>query len=196
MTCVPYLQNRSSQPIRPFSVWLLFLLLATGCFSRTSEDRAVDEALSSLGEARLKVFPLAGKVTIDGQPPQSSDRRKKILVVLNDATKPDQHILERPVVVCSPSGEFAFHTYAERDGVPAGEYVLTFVQFLDRGKRGYFGPDGFKNLYSDPQKQEFRVSHQEPGRGDYVFDLKIEGRQSVPLGAKALRPSAETTDRR
>ena len=74
----------------------------------------------------------------------------------------------------SRTGTFAFRTYGDRDGVPAGNYVLTFTQLVDRGKRGYFGPDGLKNLYNDPDKSEFSIAHAKGGRSDYVFDLKIE----------------------
>ena len=44
------------------------------------------------------------------------------------------------------------------------------------------GPDGFQNLYNDATRNqtehpEFKIIHQSPGKKDYVFELKIAGRE-------------------
>jgi hypothetical protein len=166
-------------------------LLVAGCSHRQTADEALDATLSNMGVARVAVYPLAGKVTVDGQPPQLAQRRQKIFVVLNDPARPDVQPLERPFVACNADGEFAFRTYDMRDGVKPGNYVLTFAQLTDAGKRGILGPDGLKNLYNDPDKSEFPIVHQEPGRTDYVFDLKIEGREAAPAGRRAFQGAGE-----
>ncbi|HUE15288.1 MAG TPA: hypothetical protein VMR25_14050, partial [Planctomycetaceae bacterium] len=52
------------------------------------------------------------------------------------------------------------------------------------------GPDGFKNLYNDPEKNakvpEFKIDQQAPGKSDYKFDLKLAGQQEAEPGPKAL----------
>ncbi len=48
---------------------------AAGCGGQSSEQ-AVDKALRMAGESRKTVFPLAGKVTIDGNAPGKTDPRR------------------------------------------------------------------------------------------------------------------------
>ena len=63
-------------------------------------------------------------------------------------------------------------------------------------KRGLLGPDQLKNLYNDPDKNksipEFHIDHKAPGRKDYVFDLKLAGKEPVePPGQFALTSLAD-----
>ncbi len=175
------------------SFWPLILLCAAaaGCSHRPSADEMLDASLARMGKSRETVYPLAGRVTIDGHPPQLGPRQK-ILVLLDRPPDAKAPRAGRPFVVCNDRGEFAFHTYREGDGVPPGDYVLTFVELVDRGKRGYAGPDGLKNLYSDPDKSEFHIAHKE-GQTDYTFDLKIAGRDGANASPKALRTIEELT---
>jgi hypothetical protein len=176
---------------------LAFLIMAcvAGCSHRSTADEALDASLAQQGRSRGDVFPLAGKVTIDGKPLQLT-RRQKIIVMLHNAASKTERPLDPRFVECNADGTFAFRTYGERDGVPAGNYVLTFTQLVDRGKRGYLGPDGLKNLYNDPDKSEFSISHAKGGRTDYVFDLKIEGRDGVIAGPRAVQSLDEIVERR
>ncbi len=55
----------------------------------------------------------------------------------------------------------------------------------------YPGPDLFQNLYDDPDRNlkeypELKIDHQPPGKTDYVFDLKIAGREAVAAGPNAV----------
>ncbi|HUE18057.1 MAG TPA: hypothetical protein VMR25_28135 [Planctomycetaceae bacterium] len=170
---------------------LSIALLVAGCSHRQTADEALNQTLSQMGQSRSAVFPLAGKVTIDGQTPQLAQRRQRLLVVLNDPAKPDAKPLERPYVECNAEGEFAFRTYEMRDGVRPGNYVLTFAELTNVGKRGILGPDGLKNLYNDPDKAEFPITHQAPGRTDYRFDLKLEGREPAQPGPRSFQGVGE-----
>jgi hypothetical protein len=192
MVDMPYSRSTLAKRIC-FAV--LFAALVPGCSQRQTADQVLDAALAQQGTSRKNVFPLAGKVTIDGKPLQLTGRQK-IIVTLHDAANKRQGLLERPFVECNAGGEFAFRTYGDRDGVPPGNYVLTFTQLVDRGKRGYLGPDGLKNLYNDPDKSEFSIAHTKGGRTDYVFDLKIEGRESVAAGPRAVQSLAEMRESR
>ena len=87
----------------------------------------------------------------------------------------------------SRSGEFAFGAFGKNDGVKAGTYIATFTK-LKRGQhKQYPGPDQFQNLYDDPDRNlkeypELKIDHRPPGKKDYVFDLKIAGREAAAAG--------------
>jgi hypothetical protein len=173
--------------------WLLAslaALVAVGCTHQPSADEATDAALKAQGLTRLAVYPLAGKVTIDGQVPQLTTSKSKLIVMLNDPKKPDVPALERRYQVCDPQGGFAFTTYAKDDGVPPGKFVVTIAVLEFSKKHGYLGPDQLKNLYNDPDKNsqvtQFSIDHQSPGKSDYLFNLEVAGKEAATPGPKAL----------
>ena len=96
----------------------------SGCSGRESADKSIDRALQNAGQVRQTVYPLAGKVVIDGQVPQLA-KKMKLIVMLNDTKKPDEPLVKRQYEVCNAQGEFVFHTYGRNDGVPEGKYILT-----------------------------------------------------------------------
>jgi hypothetical protein len=176
---------------RSFPVFVALISLGTaGCARQPSADQALDVQLKEAGKSRTTVFPLAGKVLVDGQPPKFNNARQRIVVMLCDPTKLTVPPHERTFVTCDSDGGFVFTSYAEADGVPPGGYAIVFAQLMDRGKRGYLGPDGFKNRYNDPQKNlqtsEFHLDHKAPGKTDYVFDLKVEDQQLINPAPLAL----------
>jgi hypothetical protein len=175
---------------RAFGVLAALVVVGTAGCGRQSADQAVDEALQNAGQSRANVFPLAGKVTTDGHAPEPGKLSRRIIVMLNDRAKPDAPISGVPKAMCNPNGEFAFNMYGQGDGVPPGKYVVTIVDLRHDKRKGYIGPDGLKNLYNDPEKNatipEFIIDHQPPGKKDYAFDLKIEGREAATPGPKAV----------
>lgn len=143
---------------------------------------------------RVPVAKLAGRVSVDGQPPAQDSH---LFAVLYDA----QH-LEKPgdaprvMTQCDAEGNFTFTTYVTGDGVPYGKYVVTFVELRrltrapGRGlgaragrQQEFAGPDELKNLYNDPAKNKdnptFVVSVEAPGRADYEFNLTVAGKEPV-----------------
>jgi hypothetical protein len=176
---------RLCSAIRGSSV--LAMLLVGGCSSGQTTNQAIDKALENAGQKREAVYPLAGTVTVDGMPPDLAER-EWIVMVLKDPANPQANGLFRPI---SRSGEFAFGTFAKDDGVKAGTYIATFSK-LKRGQRKeYPGPDQFLNLYDDPDRNlkeypELKIDHQPPGKKDYVFDLKIAGREAAAAGPNAV----------
>jgi hypothetical protein len=166
-----------------------------GCGSKMpSEEQSVDEFFKSNPQLkRVPVAKVAGRVTVDGQPPPAGSR---LYVILSDpehlvrATEPPQI-----AAVCEAQGAFAFTTFVTGDGVPYGKYVATFVSLhppRGRGKnsggavRGlpvYVGPDDLKNLYNDPVKnkgdQAFLIDVQPPGRTNYEFNLSVAGKEAI-----------------
>jgi hypothetical protein len=154
----------------------------------------VDQYFRSNPDAkRFTLGRFAGTVTIDGLPPEKKPATR-LFILLNDP----QHLEKLPTrfMEVADDGSFSFMTYLGGDGVPVGKYVVEFAQLqLPRGgrqRRGsgdarvYYGPDGLKNLYNDPEKnkdiKEFVVDVTEPGRDDYQFNLAIAGKEAAMPG--------------
>jgi hypothetical protein len=150
----------------------------------------------------LPVAKLAGRVTIDGQPPKKDCR---LFLILTDPQHLDENahgMLPKYFAACDADGNFGFNTYSKHDGVFPGKYVLTFVELhvhkpsASSGGRnvkslpasksvtvGYGQPDELKNLYSDPDSnfkdQRFNLYLKPPGKDDYRFDLVVAGKQPI-----------------
>jgi len=169
------------------AVLLVTVLLVAGCSSGQTTNQAIDMALANAGKTRSAVCPLAGKITVDGMPPDLAEA-EWIVMMLKDPANPKA---EGRIAVISRSGEFAFKTFGADDGVKAGTYIATFTK-LKRGQhKQYPGPDQFLNLYDDPDRNlkeypELKIDHQPPGKKNYVFDLKIAGREAVAAGPNAV----------
>jgi len=168
---------RRSLPLILAAVCLSAAFWAGGC--KRTDNESVTAFLKQAGPNRPSVFPLAGKVTIDGQPPQFA-RPLRLVVMLHDPSRPGfgpRHIRQ-----CTDDGEFAFGTYTKQDGVPAGVYIFTFA-VLKVTPQGLIGPDQLKNLYNDPDKNaqvlEFKFAQEPPGKTDRVFDLKVADQTPV-----------------
>jgi hypothetical protein len=160
-------------------------VVAAGCGKPVKES--LPAGFKQNGQIPAKVYPFAGKITIDGQPPRVAwpDR---LLVMLTDPSNPI--LVNRPCRQCNDAGEFAFGTYTKDDGVSARKYAVTFA-VLRITPRGLVGPDQLKNLYNDPDKNqqipEFNIDHEAPGKRDYLFDLKVAGQEGNDSpGPKAL----------
>jgi hypothetical protein len=166
---------------------LLAVLLVAGCSSGQTSDQAIDKALANAGKTRSAAYPLAGKVTVDGVPPDLAEA-EWIVMTLKDSANPKAN---GGFAVISRSGEFAFGTFGKDDGVKAGTYIATFTKLKRGPHKQYPGPDQFLNLYDDPDRNlkeypELKIDHQPPGKKNYVFDLKIAGREAAAAGPNAV----------
>jgi hypothetical protein len=165
------------------------VFVSVGCSRTQTSEQALDTNLKTQGLTKQGVYPLAGKVTIDGQPPQT-DKKTQLLVMLFDRSQPDLPLKQRPKTTVDSQGNFAFQTYAPADGIVPGKYVVAFALLTYNRKRGYLGPDKLKNQYNDPDHNagipEFNIDHQPPGKKDYAFDLKIPSGDGPSPGPKAL----------
>jgi hypothetical protein len=188
--------------------WVLVSLVAAAllpaCNQSNGERQDQIEQTTRLPN-KVQVAKFAGHVSVDGQPP--SPDSGTLFVILNDP----QHLVAggKTSTTCDDQGNFGFTTYLPADGAPTGKYVVTFVQLkaelgaVGHGRRmgglsmtaQYAGPDGLKNLYSDPEKNKddpkFAVEIAEPGRTDYDFNLEVAGMESIktpgPFAATRLR---------
>jgi hypothetical protein len=159
-----------------------------GCGGRQSAQQQMDAAFQQSGAKKEAVYPLAGKVRIDGQTPKLEKKKQRLIVILYDPAQPNLKPSSRPQAMCNSEGEFSFHSYAAGDGVLPGKYVLVFVQLSHNKRKGYIGPDGLKNLFNDPEKNaaKFTIDHQAPGKNDYDFDLGVAGHEPGTPGPKTI----------
>ena len=94
-----------------------------------------------------------GRVLVDGQPPGSPVQVKAI------AAEVDTQHPTMSTCGTDNDGNFTLSTYRKSDGLPAGEYKLTFVwgQF-NAMSASYGGPDKLGGQYSNPETSEFSVT--------------------------------------
>ncbi|WP_298862867.1 hypothetical protein [uncultured Gimesia sp.] len=97
-----------------------------------------------------QTFPVTGKITIDGTEPGSP-----VKVSCHNKGEIDT---EHPTISgcqTADDGTFEISTYTSGDGMPEGEYVLTFLWGKYNAiSRSYGGSDKLKKRYRDPKKSE------------------------------------------
>lgn len=100
---------------------------------------------------RKETFPVTGEIYVDGQP------GKEIQVVLHDVNKNTTNPTYS-TTFSGADGKFTVSTYEEGDGVPEGEYAVTFMWGeMNLLTMQYGGPDKLKDKYNDPDKTTFRI---------------------------------------
>jgi hypothetical protein len=169
------------------------ICVAAGC-GNSDKQPSLSALFKQSGGNRPSVYPLAGKVTIDGEPAHYV-KPQRLVMMLYDPTRPNLPPFKRPCKDISAEGTFSFGSYTKGDGLPAGKFVVAFA-VLEVTNRGLLGPDQLNNLYNDPEKNagipQFNIDHRAPGKKDYVFDLKVAGREGVgspgPKALTELRP--------
>lgn len=103
---------------------------------------------------RKTTSPVTGKVTVDGAAPGSV-----IQVQCNSVTGLDAEHPTASSTETDEEGNFKISTYNAGDGVPAGEYTLTFAwQEFNLLSRQYSGPDKLNDRYSDPATSQIRIT--------------------------------------
>jgi hypothetical protein len=111
---------------------------------------------SCSGEAepeRLPTSPVTGQIVVDGKPPGSP-----IQVICHSQAGIDSSHPTYSSCLSDNDGRFAINTYEQGDGVPPGDYVLTFMWGkMNLMSMQYGGPDKFNGKYSDPKTSEFVI---------------------------------------
>jgi hypothetical protein len=161
-------------------------LAGVGCDKQQSNAERIKGAYESAGMKVMTVYPLAGTVTLDDQPPAAEkSKRWAIVVMAYDASKPDQPARNQAFVTAKSDGSFTFG-----DGLPAGKYVMLFAGLDYNKKRGWQGPDTLKNLYNDPDvnaKKPGFLIELPPAKADYSVNLNVAGETpSAQPSPKAL----------
>lgn len=121
---------------------------------------------------RTKTYPVVGKVLVDGKPVEM------IAVRCISASGMDKDNPTMSSAFTDKDGRFEINTYEKGDGVPEGNYVLTFEWgSFNMVSRGY-GGDKFKKKYSDPKKSEVKFT---------VSADKAEDGKPIDLGSIELK---------
>ena len=107
---------------------------------------------------RKETYPVRGDVLVDGEPVENL---AVICILLSEADK--EHPTQSQCFT-QKDGSFEIGTYESKDGVPAGEYALTFRwgawNLLSHSYEG----DKLNDRYTDPKKTaaKFTVKEGEP----------------------------------
>ncbi|HUY87864.1 MAG TPA: carboxypeptidase regulatory-like domain-containing protein [Pirellulales bacterium] len=103
---------------------------------------------------RLPVFPVRGKVLVEGQPAAGA---RVGFYPLDDPFAP------KPQAQVGADGSFRLSTYETGDGAPAGRYGVTIAwpgpnpRSNGEGDEEIEGPDRLRGRYSDPQTSKWKI---------------------------------------
>jgi 5-hydroxyisourate hydrolase-like protein (transthyretin family) len=117
------------------------------------------------GDGRVQTFPVTGQILLDGKPIEG---------IRIDAVPITPGVVKEKLLMpkggTNAEGKFELFTYVANDGIPDGEYKLTFKWFERQGK-----------LFSD--KDKFGGKYADPAQSTVTF--KVDG-TSVDLGTIEL----------
>ncbi len=120
------------------------------------------------GGPRIGTTPVTGTIHVDGIP----------AAFLRVAAIPANGAGAVPMesaALTTADGKFSLSTYESGDGVPAGEYNLTFAWGEINLMNGQYSGDKLKGKYSDPKKSSVSLSI---ASGDPARDLGVIELQS------------------
>lgn len=121
---------------------------------------------------RKPTFKVTGKLVVDGEEPGAAVSIQCVPISQED-NDPAHYSLSG--AMSAPDGAFEIATYESGDGVPDGEYVLTFIWgTMNIMTRSYGGPDKLKGRYSDAKTSEikFTVDGQSVDLGEIELTTK------------------------
>ena len=143
--------------IRNFSPLILAVALFAGCGSGESAD----VRLKAMYKGDLKtVVPVGGSVTVDGQP--GTD----VVAYLHSS----KGGLPINTSLTDEEGNFSWSTYVPGDGLPPGDYKVTFKRFVNARKEK--GDDLLKGRYSNPMSSKFELKVKED-EGEMTADYAL-----------------------
>ena len=131
---------------RRISKLFLLCLLTMGCFQG---ERKPPNA--------KPVIPVSGIVLVDGAP------LANVQIRFHPA-KQDPKNATLTQATTDAEGRFKAFTYKVDDGVPPGDYTVTFNDQSKRQPHERSSPDSFKGKYSDPNKSEIKLTVPENGK--------------------------------
>jgi hypothetical protein len=101
---------------------------------------------------RKSTYPVTGELYVDGKPAAS------VLVTLHDLAGVDESQPTFSTTFTGDDGRFSLSTYEEGDGVPEGEYAVTFFWGeLNPISLQYGGEDKLTGRYNDPKNPPVKV---------------------------------------
>ena len=119
-------------------------------------------------QKRIPTFPVSGKVLVNGKP--AAD----LFVYFHPTPKKDDQSFI-PFAQTDENGDFKLNTFKNGDGVPAGDFLVTFEWNEKSGtfKNQFQGPDRLKGKFSKPESSTFKVTITNESTILEPFELKI-----------------------
>jgi hypothetical protein len=126
---------------------------------------------SKTEEGRIPVYPVSGKVTVNGQ--SAAGARVVFYGATPDLTGPGT---PAPAGTTDENGEFRLRSYDPEDGAPAGEFKVT-VDWPEPippnvDQEMYRPKDRLQGRYSNPDKSGLRITVPEGGGELPPIELK------------------------
>lgn len=105
------------------------------------------------GPPRKQTFPVTGVVVVDGQPVEMLE------VACHDVKLIGTDGSMVVAAYTDAKGKFELSSYQAGDGVPEGDYVVTFSWGeINLISRSYGGPDKLKDRYKSPQESKVKFT--------------------------------------
>ena len=119
------------------------------------------------GPTMKETYPVTGQVFVDGSPVEN------LAVTCHLVGEIDKLNPSNSATFTGTDGKFAISTYNQGDGVPVGEYLLTFMWGeLNVFSASYGGPDKLNDRYSDVGESKFKV-HVEKGKPTNLGKIEL-----------------------
>jgi len=145
------------------TLFLSTVLLLSGC-GPVERDVNKEKIEAMTGEEMQETIPVKGKVTIDGEPAAGVNLYAYEAGTMKEAVAQ---------VRTGADGTYCWTKYQPCDGLPAGEYKITFTNIPEEGKGKKEGEDLFKGKYKDPSKSEHTLTVKAGAPQENVdYDLK------------------------
>jgi hypothetical protein len=147
-------------------------------------------AQASCGDGRNlhKVYPVKGKILVNGQPANECQ------IYLNRTFEDNHPFRVTPQGLTNENGEFQITSYYSHDGAPEGEYVVT-IEWRERSgmmKENFEGPDRLGAAYAKVEKTK--------GLPGFVVQIGWQPLELPPFelmqSAEAKRKAEEAKKRR
>jgi hypothetical protein len=121
------------------------------------------------GDGKRKVYPVTGKVRVDGQPAKDAF----LIFYPTDTTDAGA---PKPTAVADEQGNLIVTTYVTGDGAPAGEYKvgIEWPKMVNQFGRIQRGPDQLGGKYKDAVTSKWTVRITEGPNTLPDFDIKTK----------------------
>jgi hypothetical protein len=137
--------------------WIVLLMLSF----------AVGAGCSDKGPQRVKTFPVKGVILVDGKPAGN------LAIECHNVNGMDKQNPTMSQALTDEQGKFSIGTYEAGDGVPAGDYSLTFLWGdWQPFSMTYGGPDKLKDRYRDPKTSPAKFTVK-PGVPTELGEIKL-----------------------
>ncbi len=122
---------------------------------------------------RKNTAVVKGSITVDGVPPDSP-----LMITCVPVGGMDKENPTYTQAMSDDNGNFELSTYEQGDGIPEGEYTLTFVWGkMNLISRNYGGPDKLGGKYADPKTSGIKLS--------------VKGSEPIDMGTIELTTDGE-----